>query len=106
METSMLAFIKHAVIAATVAVVLSIPSGGSALANPAQSNIATQIDAISQIQSGDLVHLRSGGPLMIVKSVQGDQVLCAWTEQDGSLRSGSFPLSTVAAPITSPLYSE
>jgi hypothetical protein len=43
---------------------------------------------------------------MIVTDIQGDQVMCAWSEPDGQLRSEHFPAALLAAPITSPLYVE
>jgi uncharacterized protein YodC (DUF2158 family) len=72
-----------------------------ALAGPAQSNTAMQSHA-TPLQSGDLVRLRSGGPLMIVKSVQGDQAICSWSEEDGKLQSGNFPIAMLTPPVTLP----
>jgi uncharacterized protein YodC (DUF2158 family) len=70
------------------------------VAAPVQSNTTLQSSA-RPLQGGDLVRLRSGGPLMTVKNVEGDQVNCIWTEE-GEVRSGSFPVALLAAPLTTP----
>jgi len=70
------------------------------LAAPAQSNTTLQGSA-RPLQGGDLVRLRSGGPLMTVKNVEGEQVNCIWTEE-GEIRSGSFAVALLAAPLTTP----
>jgi uncharacterized protein YodC (DUF2158 family) len=50
---------------------------------------------------GALVHLRSGGPVMTVKSVNGDEVTSVWVDEDGNVRSATFPLAllTVEEPV-------
>jgi uncharacterized protein YodC (DUF2158 family) len=57
--------------------------------------LASTADAANQSQAasfntGDLVRLRSGSPLMTVQSVQADQVNCVWM-QDGVVVSGTVP---------------
>jgi uncharacterized protein YodC (DUF2158 family) len=89
-------------IAATLGIALGAPWLVSALAEPAQPSTEMQSRPTPLFQSGDLVRLRSGGPLMTVKSVQGDQVICSWSEEDGELRSGSFPIAMLAAPVKLP----
>ena len=90
-------------IATTFGLAVSVSWPVSALADPALSNTATQSHAIP-LHSGDFVRLRSGGPLMTVKSVQGDQVICDWGNEDGELQSGSFPIAMLTEPfILSPL---
>jgi uncharacterized protein YodC (DUF2158 family) len=91
---------QAASIAATVGIALTTSWAVPALARPAQS-ISTMSHA-TPLHSGDLVRLRSGGPLMLVKSVQGDQVICSWGNEDGELQSGSFPIATLEAPFTPP----
>jgi len=40
---------------------------------------------------GDLVRLRSGGPLMTVDSIKGNQVDCFWTDLNGEPNADRFP---------------
>jgi uncharacterized protein YodC (DUF2158 family) len=62
-----------------------------------------QSDATPLLQSGDLVRLRSGGPFLTVKSVQGEYVICTWwSEEAGDFRSGGFPIAMVAGPVALP----
>jgi Uncharacterized small protein (DUF2158) len=46
--------------------------------------------------------VRSGGPLMTVKRVRGDKVICSWTSEQGTLQSGSFPIAMLSEPVTIP----
>jgi uncharacterized protein YodC (DUF2158 family) len=92
---------QAAIITTTLGVALGTLCAAPALAGSTQSISAVQ-SHVEPLHSGDLVRLRSGGPLMIVKSVQGDQVTCSWGDQDGELQSGSFPIATLAAPIRLP----
>jgi uncharacterized protein YodC (DUF2158 family) len=91
---------KQAVIAIAATVVLGTSWAAPAVAAPAQSNTTMQSSATA-LRAGDLVHLRSGGPLMTVKNIEGDQVNCIWTEE-GEIRSGSFPVALLATPLTTP----
>jgi uncharacterized protein YodC (DUF2158 family) len=94
-------------LAVTLGISLSTPLATAALADPAlPGTTATQSYAASQFHNGDLVHLRSGGPLMTITGIQGDQVTCSWSEWDGQLRSEHFPAAVLAGPITAPLYIE
>lgn len=97
-------FTRQAAIAAAVALgmALGVPSTTKALAEPALPEAATQGSATPQFQNGDLVHLRPGGPLMTITGIQGDQANCIWSEPDGRLRSGQFPVALLSAPITLP----
>jgi uncharacterized protein YodC (DUF2158 family) len=55
----------------------------------ALSSIETQ--SALKLQRGDLVRLRSGGPLMTVNKVEGDRVDCFWTDWNGQPSDAVFP---------------
>jgi uncharacterized protein YodC (DUF2158 family) len=103
MNSGMFMLTKQTVvaIAATLGSAFWAPWAVPALSEPAQSKTAMESHTTS-LQTGDLVRLRSGGPLMIVKSVQGDQVTCSWSEEDGKLQSSSFSIAMLTAPVTLP----
>ncbi|WP_426536682.1 YodC family protein [Bradyrhizobium sp. McL0615] len=66
------------------------------------SQVAPQSRSASPLHDGDLVRVRSGGPLMTVTAVQGDQVNCSWTDGNGDLKSESFPIAVLSLPVTVP----
>jgi uncharacterized protein YodC (DUF2158 family) len=68
-----------------------IPAASSA----ASSNATLQSWNAAPLQSGDLVRLRSGGPLMTVDSVEGNQVNCYWTDWNGQPNAQAFPLNVL-----------
>lgn len=88
---------KAASLAIAAMFLLSVP-----LAVPAFSETVSAQHQVRPIQSGDLVRVRSGGPLMTVTGVQGDQVDCSWTDWSGRLQSESFPVASLAPPLTVP----
>jgi uncharacterized protein YodC (DUF2158 family) len=59
----------------------------------APSNMLNQ--AAAAFRSGNLVRLRSGGPLMTVKGIKGDRVDCFWTDVNGQINADSFPLDVL-----------
>jgi uncharacterized protein YodC (DUF2158 family) len=63
-----------------------------ALASPAPS---VEAGIPSAFRQGDLVRLRSGGPLMTVDRIEGDKVNCFWTDLSGQPSDGSFPASVL-----------
>jgi uncharacterized protein YodC (DUF2158 family) len=65
----------------------------SASSSSAPSN--TQSQAVPAFRSGNLVRLRSGGPLMTVKSIKGDQVDCLWTDMNGQINADRFPVDVL-----------
>src|SRR5580704_17782736 len=96
---------KRLVIVSAAAVLVSVLNGnwiGPVMAAPAGSHVAEQSVHAPALRTGDLVRLRSGGPLMTVNTVDGDQVTCFWSTDEGNVLSGSFPVSELTAPITLP----
>jgi uncharacterized protein YodC (DUF2158 family) len=97
-------------IQATLGIALSAPWAVPALAAPANTATQTQTtpllhegDTTPLLHEGDLVRLRSGGPEMTVKSVQGKWVIATWwNEGYGGFQSSGFPLAMVDGPITLP----
>jgi uncharacterized protein YodC (DUF2158 family) len=68
---------------------------GMAPASSASAPSNTQNQAAPAFQSGNLVRLRSGGPLMTVKGVTGDRVDCFWTDVNGQINADSFPVDVL-----------
>jgi uncharacterized protein YodC (DUF2158 family) len=90
----MLASTKQASIALAVALALTTPLA-PAFSEPAPSVTAMQNQAAPALGRGYLVRLRSGGPLMTVLRIEGDQVNCVWTNWDGQIRSDNFPIDVL-----------
>jgi uncharacterized protein YodC (DUF2158 family) len=93
---------KLAVIAvqATVGVALSASWPVTALAETAPANPVTQSQTTPELHEGDLVQLRSGGPALTVKSVNGKWVICTWWhERLGMFRTAAFPVAMIDGPI-------
>jgi uncharacterized protein YodC (DUF2158 family) len=61
----------------------------------ASASSNTQNQAAPAFRSGNLVRLRSGGPLMTVKGIKGDQVDCFWTDVNGQINADSFPVDVL-----------
>jgi uncharacterized protein YodC (DUF2158 family) len=70
---------------------LSVP----ALSDSAPSKAVIQSQIAPSFQRGDLVRLRSGGPLMTVGSIKGNLVDCFWTGLDGEPNAESFPVDVL-----------
>jgi uncharacterized protein YodC (DUF2158 family) len=87
-------------IAVVLGFALSAPWAGPSAADATQSNAPTGRHA--SLQTGDLVRLRSGGPLMTVQGIQGDHVICSWGDENGEIQSDSFPVAMVMAPLAPP----
>jgi uncharacterized protein YodC (DUF2158 family) len=75
---------------------------GPAMAEPAASHVAEQSVHAPLLRTGDLVRLRSGGPLMTVRSAEGDQVNCYWSTDEGNVLNGTFPVADLTAPLILP----
>jgi uncharacterized protein YodC (DUF2158 family) len=56
---------------------------------------ATQNQTAPALSAGNLVRLRSGGPLMTIKEIKGDQVDCFWTDFNGQINADSFPVDVL-----------
>jgi uncharacterized protein YodC (DUF2158 family) len=89
------------VVQATVGVALGASWAVTALAESAPANPVTQSQTTPVLREGDLVRLRSGGPALTVKSVQGKWVICTWWhEKFGVFRTAGFPVAMIDGPIT------
>jgi uncharacterized protein YodC (DUF2158 family) len=89
---------------AMIGVVIAFGVGAAPLRAEAEGSVSDAAAANSTsepIGVGALVHLRSGGPAMTVKSVNGDEVTSVWADEDGNVRSATFPLAllTVEEPV-------
>ncbi len=84
-------------IAAMLGVAVSTSWAVPALAGPAQSSTTMQSRAAPLLKRGDLVRLRSGGPVLTVKSVRDGWVICSWLTDYGELQSGGFPIAATSA---------
>jgi uncharacterized protein YodC (DUF2158 family) len=94
----MLASTKQISVAIAVTLAISTPLA-PAFSASAPSNTALQNPAAPQLRSGDLVRLRSGGPLMTVVGIEGDQVNCAWTGLDGHIGYEHLPIEALEPGI-------
>ena len=68
---------------------------GMAPASSASAASNTQNQAAPAFGSGNLVRLRSGGPLMTVRDINGDRVDCFWTDVNGQINADSFPVDVL-----------
>jgi uncharacterized protein YodC (DUF2158 family) len=97
----MLKLPKPAAIAVQATLALSAPWAVPTLADAAPANTATQSQTTPLLHRGDLVRLRSGGPELTVKSVQGNWVICTWWNAGyGGFQSAGFPIAMIAGPVT------
>ena len=84
---------KKFLIGAGTAIILSLPFSHSAMAASTDSDSSSKETIASQLHQGDLVRLRSGGPLMTVNGIKGDQVDCVWTDSNnGQPDDATFPV--------------
>jgi uncharacterized protein YodC (DUF2158 family) len=68
---------------------------GMAPASSASAPSNTQNQAAPAFGSGNLVRLRSGGPLMTVRDIKGDRVDCFWSDVNGQINADSFPVDVL-----------
>jgi len=66
-------------------IALSAPLSVPTFSDPVPSAMPTSF------QLGERVRMRSGGPMMTVDSIKGNQIDCYWTNWDGVPISESFP---------------
>ncbi|WP_156437888.1 DUF2158 domain-containing protein [Bradyrhizobium valentinum] len=97
MEFNMLAVTtwRSIAIALTLGGALGVPLSAPAFSETAPSNPSMQNKTAPALQGGDLVRLRSGGPLMIVDTIRGDQVDCYWADGNGQINAETFPIYTL-----------
>jgi uncharacterized protein YodC (DUF2158 family) len=74
---------------------VSTKTVGVAPASSASAPSNTQNKAAPALSAGNLVRLRSGGPLMTVKGIKGDRVDCFWTDWNGQVNADSFPIDVL-----------
>jgi uncharacterized protein YodC (DUF2158 family) len=53
-------------------------------------------------KKGEVVQLKSGGPLMGVSDVDGNTVHCRWFDKNNEEKSSSFPAEMLQAASTGP----
>ena len=84
----------------SIAVVFAMALGFSSAIAPAFAKpVSMQSGSFASLRTGDLVRVRSGGPLMTVNDIQGDKVNCIWTDWLGNPKSQSFPIASLQGPI-------
>ena len=93
----MLALTKRSAIATALMVGLAtgMPLSIPAFADATASTTTMPGRTDSQLQHGDLVRLRSGGPLMTVADVRGDQINCFWTDENSQPNDATFPVQVL-----------
>jgi uncharacterized protein YodC (DUF2158 family) len=74
---------------------VSTKTVGMTPASSASAPSNTQNQAAPAFRNGNLVRLRSGGPLMTVKGIKGDQVDCFWTDMSGQINADRFPVDVL-----------
>jgi uncharacterized protein YodC (DUF2158 family) len=99
MEVDMYPKTKRRIAVATL--LLAIGASTPALASTAAAHPqdSGQSSVPVQFEHGELVRLRSGGPLMTVSAVKGDQVYCVWTEDRGRPADATFPADVLQRAV-------
>jgi uncharacterized protein YodC (DUF2158 family) len=83
---------KEFTFGAGMAILLSLPFSLPAWSASNIADLSTKETIAPQLHQGDLVRLRSGGPLMTVSGINGDQVECIWTDlYNGQTDDATFP---------------
>jgi uncharacterized protein YodC (DUF2158 family) len=55
---------------------------------------------MANIKPGDVVQLKSGGPLMTVEKIVGDSAKCDWFDEKHKQCGGIFPLHSLVIDET------
>ena len=76
--------------AVALALALNLSLAVPALSAQTVSNPTSTDQVDPQLRQGDLVRLRSGGPMMTISAIDGGQVLCVWNE-NGQTNDATFP---------------
>jgi len=90
----MRSFTKRTLTAIAFGVALYLPSV-PAFSDPAPSPPTLQRWTAPPLRRGDLVRLRSGGPLMTVDSIRGSGVDCYWSDWNGQPNAQTFPIEVL-----------
>jgi uncharacterized protein YodC (DUF2158 family) len=93
-ESNMRSFTKRNLTAIVFAGALCLPSI-PAFSNPAPSTPTLLRGTAPSIRRGDLVRLRSGGPLMTVENIKGSGVDCYWSDGNGQPNAQTFPIEVL-----------
>jgi uncharacterized protein YodC (DUF2158 family) len=88
----MLTLGKRCSVAIALMIGLSIPLSIPAFADPIASNASMVGKIAPRLVRGDLVRLRSGGPLMTINDIQGDRADCFWTDENSLPQEATFPI--------------
>jgi len=86
---------KQLAMTALVAMAVSQPFARPAYSAPALSDHAPEDAGVIPLHQGDLVRLRSGGPLMTVNAVKGNVVDCIWTDPNGQTDEATFSVEVL-----------
>ena len=89
-------FVVPALIAAGIACAAICP--GPVLAQSPRPSTSVS-SATKSLKVGDSVQSVSGGSVMTVRAIDGDQVLCDWTDTTGQ-HSARFPIKDLVARST------
>lgn len=81
---------KRRIVIATLFFAIGASCPVLAATAPVFPQASVQRDVTVQFGRGELVRLRSGGPMMTVSAVKGDQVKCVWTDDGGQPADATF----------------